>query len=177
MWLTQTDSCLNKYDRALSNLRGLLTKIQAENSDFHVGISLKPTDESDDAILSHPDFKDINTMIGGGLEEQVTNRAVFVDDWNGAVSLPGYLRKRPLYPRFFRPCSMLYGNMMVYSNGKVSACSCRDFEANSELILGDSRESSISDLWHGDRLRSLRSNWRYKNQVPNICKSCRHYLY
>jgi hypothetical protein len=57
-------------------------------------------------------------MIGGGLEEQVTNRAVFVDDWNGAVSLPGYLRKMPLYPRFFRPCSMLYGNMMVYSNGK-----------------------------------------------------------
>jgi hypothetical protein len=130
---------VDKYDAALGNLRKLLGAIKVKNANFYVGITLKPTDENDEAILGHPDFIEINNLMGGGLEQQVRDRTFFVDDWQGAVQLPAYLKKRPLYPRAFRPCSMLYSKLMVYSNGKVSACSCRDFEANSELILGPRR--------------------------------------
>jgi MoaA/NifB/PqqE/SkfB family radical SAM enzyme len=168
---------VDKYEQALTNLRKLLSLIKAEKSNFYVGISLKPTDEDEEDIIKHPDFREVNSLIGGGLEDQVRNRTFFVDDWQGAVKLPAYLRKRPLYPRAFRPCSMLYGHMMVYSNGKVSACSCRDFEASSDLILGNAGETGIMKLWIGDKLSSIRRNWRLKNQVPNICKTCRHYLY
>lgn len=168
---------VDKYDAALSNLRKLLGAIKAKNANFFVGISLKPTDENDAAILGHPDFIEINDLMGGTLEQQVRDRSFVVDDWQGAVQLPAYLKKRPLYPRAFRPCSMLYGRLMVYSNGKVSACSCRDFEADSDLILGHVGESGIMELWNGDKLRDLRRNWRWKNRVPQICKSCRHYLY
>ena len=168
---------VDKYKIALSNLKILLRTTRGRQASFFVGIGLKPTDDRDDDILSHPDFIEINGLLGGRLTEQVRQRTYFVDDWSGAVQLPPYLKKRPLYPRAFRPCSILYNRMMVFSNGKVSACSCRDFEAASDLILGDIRNDNIMDLWQGHRLAAIRRNWRLKNQVPDICKSCRHYVY
>jgi len=35
---------------------------------------------------------------------------------------------------------------MVYSNGKVGACACRDFEASSELILGNVADQSLEEM-------------------------------
>ena len=168
---------VDKYDQAIGNLRTLLAAVKAGNPNFYVGISLKPTDEDDHTILNHPDFIEINTLVGGELERQVRERTFFVDDWQGAVALPAYLRRRPLYPRAFRPCSMLYNKLMVHSNGMVSACACRDFNANSELVLGSANESKIADLWQGHELRRIRDGWRWKNRIPDICKSCRHYIY
>jgi len=168
---------VDKYDVALGNLRKLLDAIKAKNANFFVGLSIKPTDENDEAILSHPDFIEINNRMGGSLAQMVRERTFLVDDWQGAVQLPDYLKRRPLYPRAFRPCQMLYDKLMVYSNGKVSACSCRDFEADSDLILGHAGESGILELWNSNRLQALRHDWRLKNRVPKICKSCRHYLY
>jgi MoaA/NifB/PqqE/SkfB family radical SAM enzyme len=168
---------VDKYDQAIANLRHLLSLIKDEKRNFAVQIALKLTDQNEEEIINHPDFIEINNLLGGGLEDQVRNRLFFVDDWQGAVKLPAYLKKRPLYPRAFRPCAMLYGNMMVYSNGKVSACQCRDFDANSDLILGEAGQTGIMKLWNGDKLNSIRRNWRWKNKVPNICKTCRHYLY
>ena len=168
---------VDQYEKALLNLKKLRRTVREKQARFFVGIGLKPTDEAEDEILSHPDFIEVNELAGGGLIEQVRQRTFFVDDWLGAVQLPAYLKKRPLYPRAFRPCSILYNRMMVFSNGKVSACSCRDFEATSELILGDIRNDHIVDLWQGDRLAAIRRDWRLKNKVPDICKSCRNYVY
>jgi radical SAM protein with 4Fe4S-binding SPASM domain len=168
---------VDKYDQAYSNLKTLLRAVHAKGSNFSIGIGLKPTDEPAHTILSHPDFREINALVGGGLVDQVNNGGIYVDDWLGAVKLPEYLSKRPLYPRAFRPCAMLYGKLMIFSNGAVSACACRDFEASSDLILGDIRTDNIVDLWNGPRLKSIRKEWRLKNKVPDICKSCRHYLY
>jgi hypothetical protein len=58
---------------------------------------------------------------------------------------------------------------MLYSNGKVGACSCRDFEASSELILSNIEHESLESMWTGDRLHRLRDDWRTKNKVPEIC--------
>jgi radical SAM protein with 4Fe4S-binding SPASM domain len=66
---------------------------------------------------------------------------------------------------------------MVYANGNVGACSCRDFEASSELILGNVANDRLEDLWKGEKLAGIRSAWLTRNQVPDICQSCRHYLY
>jgi radical SAM protein with 4Fe4S-binding SPASM domain len=168
---------VDKYDQALKNLKTLLLKIQKERLVFSVGISLKPTEQSSSEILSHPDFNEINELVQGTLTRQVKKRSYFVDDWQGAVKLPPYLKKRPIYPRSFRPCAILYDKLMVFSNGKVSACSCRDFEADSELIIGNIKTDCIHDLWNGEKLHEIRSNWRSSNKIPKICKSCRHYVY
>jgi len=168
---------VDKYNDALSNLKMLLKAVHERKSSFEVVISIKPTPESVQEICSHPDFIEINELYGGGLEAEVRERAFYADDWLGAVKLPDYIKRRPLYPRAFRPCSILYGKLMVFSNGKVSACSCRDFEASGDLIIGDIRTDKIMDLWRGDRLKAIRKDWRLRNKVPDTCRSCRHYVY
>jgi radical SAM protein with 4Fe4S-binding SPASM domain len=168
---------VDKYDQMLQNLVTLLEENRRRGGPILVGISVKPTNEPIEQVLAHPDFRRIAALIDQDLVAAARAAGFFVDDWLGAVKLPAYLKKRPLYPRAFRPCQLLYKGLMVYSNGKVGACSCRDFEASSELILGHLSEQSLPEMWNGERLHQLRSGWRTKNRVPDICRSCRHYLY
>lgn len=169
---------VDKYDQMLRNLISLIEANDAKGKSMGIHISLKPTNEPMTAVLNHPDFRLVDAMVDQNLSQSAVDEAgVFVDDWLGAVSLPPYLKKRPLYPRAFRPCRLLYSGLMIYSNGNVGACSCRDFEASSELILGNVEANSLGEMWNGPQLTNIRSNWKSKNQVPDICKSCRHYLY
>ncbi len=90
------------------------------------------------------------------------------------MTLPAYLKRRPLIPRPFRPYRLLYAGLIVYSNGRVGTCACRDFEASSDLILGHVDEHALGDLWRGNKLARLRSDWRTRNRVPDICRLCCH---
>lgn len=168
---------VDMYDQTMSNLLNLIGQNQLRGNPICLLFSIKPTNEPPENILNHPDFKKINALVHEDLSEQVKSRSYFVDDWIGAVKLPKYLKKRPLYPRMFRPCGMLYGGLIVFSNGNVGACSCRDFEANSELILGNIEVHTLADMWNGEKLKSIRSDWLKKNKIPKICRSCSHYLY
>jgi len=165
------------YDRMLANLVALLEENNRRGRPIHVAISIKPTNEPLARVIAHPDLERIARLTDQDLAATVRSQGFYVDDWLGAVTLPSYLKKRPLYPRSFRPCRLLYAGLMVYSNGNVGACSCRDFEATSELILGNVKDATLGDLWTGDTLARLREDWRRRNRVPDICRSCRHYLY
>lgn len=168
---------VDKYDQTMKNIFTLIEENKKRSNKIGVSFSLKPTNEPIEDILNHPDFKLVDSLIDQDLVVTLKNQGFYVDDWIGAVKLPAYLKKRPLYPRAFRPCRLLYHGLMVYSNGNVGACSCRDFEANSELILGNVKQTSLESMWKGKKLANIRSNWLKRNQVPEICKSCRHYLY
>lgn len=168
---------VDKYDQMLANLKRLLEENRRRGYPMSVTIDVKPTDEPIERVIGHPDFKAIAALTTQDLEARARSQGFYVDDWLGAVQLPAYLKKRPLYPRAFRPCQLLYNGLMVYSNGSVGACACRDFEASSELILGHVGEQSMAEMWTGDRLARLRRDWRLGNRVPDICASCRHYVY
>jgi len=165
------------YDRTLNNLVALIHENDRRGRPIAVNIGLKPTDEPIEAVIAHPDLRLLDTMVEQDLVAAARETNVFVDDWLGAVTLPAYLKKRPLIPRAFRPCRLLYSGLMLYSNGKVGACACRDFDASSELILGRVHEETLDSVWRGERLARLRRRWRTRNRVPAICRSCRHYLY
>jgi len=168
---------VDKYEQTLKNLLMFIEENKKRGGKILFGIYVKPTDEPFEQVINHPDFKMIDSMVEQDLVETIREEGFYVDDWLGTVKLPPYLKRRPLYPRAFRPCQLLYSGLMVYSNGKVGACACRDFEASSELILGNVAEQGLEEMWKGDKLATLRSDWLKKNRVPEICKSCRHYLY
>ncbi len=169
---------VDKYEPMLSNLVTLLNENKKRGEPLELFIGIKPSDEPIEDVLNHPDFQMIDSMVEQDLVAAVRNdQGVYVDDWLGAVTLPPYLKKRPLYPRAFRPCRLLYSGLMIYSNGNVGACSCRDFEASSELILGNVADQTLDEMWTGEKLASIRSDWLKKSKVPDICKSCRHYVY
>jgi radical SAM protein with 4Fe4S-binding SPASM domain len=168
---------VDKYDQMMANLLTVIEENKRRERKIGYFINIKPTNETVEAVLNHPDFQRIHGMVEQDLVAEAKSRGAYVDDWQGAVKLPPYLKKRPLYPRAFRPCVQLFSGMIVHSNGNIGACNCRDFEANSELILGNIKDSTLAELWSGEELARLRSDWRRKNKVPGICKTCRHYVY
>lgn len=166
---------VDKYSQMLSNLVQLLKENNRRGNPIDVLIGIKPTPESRADILSHPDFKLIQSLTVQDLADEVRREDFFVCDWGGAVRLPSYLRPLPLWPRAHRPCYRLYQGLMLFSNGKVGACACRDFEASSELILGSVEENSLDEMWNGDKLKQIRSNWLTGKSIPAVCQNCRSY--
>lgn len=63
--------------------------------------------------------------------------------------------------------------LQVYWNGKVSFCPCDDFDLDPSLSLGDLMQSSLAEIYSGEKLRRL-WNWQ-EHGVPEFCKKCSAY--
>ena len=168
---------IDAYEQTLNNLIMLLKTNQRYNNKIKVVIDIKPTNERIVDRINHPDFQLVNSLTKQDLVALVERMSYYVDDWVGACKLPRYLKNRPLYPRFFCPCRLLGNTAIIFSNGKVGACSCRDFNADSELILGSLKENDLSELLQSDKRYRIFSDWLKYNKVPNLCRKCSHYLY
>lgn len=166
-----------KYEEMPDNLTTPLRGDDRRGRSLVIYIGLTPTDEPIERVSNHPDFVAVNRLVEQDLVADAKSQAFFVDDWTGAVTLPDYPQRRPLYPRAFRTCRLLSAGLLVYSNGKVGPCAWRDFEAPSELILGNVSTESRASMWPGDTLARPRHDGLTRNRVPDICRCCRHYLY
>ena len=93
-------------------------------------------------------------------------------DWAGKVDNP-YTPKIPQEPQPpRRPCRMLWSNLSVHADGKVSAC-CHDSE--DELIIGDvAGGETLQDIWRGEKLKILR-NIHIEGHLEDlpICLACK----
>lgn len=168
---------VDRYVQTVKNIIGIIEENNKRGICINIMLSIKPTNEPVDDVIKHPDFRMINSLVTVNLVNQIKNQSFYADDWVGTVRLPSYLKRRPLYPRFFRPCAFFYGGLMLFSNGNIGVCLCRDFEANSELILGNAREATLKELWTSNKLAHIRSDWRRINKIPDICRHCAHYVY
>ncbi|MDR3740865.1 MAG: SPASM domain-containing protein [Terracidiphilus sp.] len=166
---------VDHYDQMLANLVTLLKENNRRGNPLIVNLSIKPTPEPRRQILNHPDFQLVQSLTTQNLRKIVKREAFFVMDWGGGVQLPSFLRLYPLWPRKRRPCGRLLQFLMVYSNGKVGACNCVDYEASSDLILGDIREQSLGEMWKGPQLQQMRDDWRAGTKIPIVCQFCRMY--
>ncbi len=94
------------------------------------------------------------------------------NDWAGKVddfSVEG-LDDNPNAGR--GPCRMLWRNLSVHADGKVSAC-CHDSE--DELIVGDlAAGETVREVWNGEKLDALRRIHREGRfaELP-ICQACK----
>ncbi|HEX4230411.1 MAG TPA: radical SAM/SPASM domain-containing protein [Bryobacteraceae bacterium] len=61
----------------------------------------------------------------------------------------------------------------VFWDGRVSFCPCDDYDSAESLHLGSLSESSLAELYNGERARRL-WNWRLHG-VPEFCKKCSFY--
>lgn len=167
---------VDRYDQVKENLIHLIEANKRNNSPLAILLSLKPTGEKWQSVISHDDFKQIDLLGNFGLTQQI-KPCGYVDDWSGTVSLPKYLRRRCFLPRFYRPCRCLYDGFVVFSNGAIGFCTCRDKDADSDLIFGNIRTMSLAEAWNGKKAVALRDGWRKNNKIPALCRRCRHYLY
>ena len=102
----------------------------------------------------------------------------FMDDWSGfvaeALMMHGFV-PRPLLSKRL-PCSMLFSGPHFLSDGRATACGCRDLDGGpdlslkSESLLADARTEYISG-----KVENIRELFR-SGTAPEICQSCRHYI-
>lgn len=123
-------------------------------------------------VLSYPDHQKVAAVVG------VENIGVKFryDSWGGKIKqeeLTGNMKlRRNLRPRW-SPCTELFMGPMVYWDGKVGGCNCRDVDA-SELVVGNVRDQHLADIWFGPELQRLREEFTTP-KIKNLCKSCTHY--
>jgi MoaA/NifB/PqqE/SkfB family radical SAM enzyme len=159
------------YDQMLDNVLrfGRANNEAGRPVDFQVDMRAdRPAAE----VYSFPDFKKVAEVLG---IEKIGVKFRY-DSWAGFITpeqLSGDMLLRTPLKRKPAPCAELYSGPMVYWNGNVGACGCRDVNA-SELIIGDANKDHIGAIWFGEEIRRLRKEFT-TDKIKPICDSCTHY--
>jgi len=73
------------------------------------------------------------------------------------------------------PCSRLWYNFTVLNSGDVVIC-CLDYDG--EVIIGDIRKQSISEIWTGEKITRLRNlHLEGKYSEIRLCEDCNYGKY
>jgi len=158
------------YRRMRDNVIELLEKNLKTGKRVQIKILFR-SNLSMEKTLMLPDYKKIKH-----LPHKVEFNTDF-DAWLGNIKPEGLLKGmhlRPLSRMEKEPCYWLYDGPIVFVDGKVGLCGCRDFNADSQLIIGNIMENSLLDLWQSEATESLRQRF-YKGDFPDICKRCTAY--
>ncbi|RJQ43498.1 MAG: radical SAM protein [Nitrospiraceae bacterium] len=160
----------NEYQRVVQNVTKLL-KMNSEAGKpvrikicFRSNLTMKKT-------LELPDYQNVRAF-----PHEVEFNVDF-DTWLGEIrqeNLMDGMSIRPLSRLEKEPCYWLYDGPIVFVDGKVGLCGCRDFNAQSELVIGNIIESNLLDLWQSEKTRNLRQRFTDGN-FPDICKKCTTY--
>jgi len=159
------------YKKVINYIRLLLEENDAAGCPvdiklcFRSNLTMKKT-------LSLPDYQMIATC-GHHTVEFNTD----FDTWLGEIKkddlLPG-MNIRPKSDIDNVPCIWLYEGPIIFADGKVGLCPCRDFNANSELIVGNILEHSLIDIWQSEKVKQVRERF-ITQKPPDICTTCTMY--
>ena len=132
--------------------------------------------------LALPDFRGVILPLlkSEEIRSIIVNTRGF-DTWGGLIKsedMVGMMRLAlpPLIKH--RPCSWTFG-LYVTWDGQIRACACRFAETErrdgkDDLYLGNLLESSLNEIWYGEKLKKLRRRFENGN-IPLVCKKCTVY--
>ena len=106
----------------------------------------------------------------------VTRNFLF-DDWSGRVSDKSSEEGLLIRPNRNKvlPCAMTVAGPHFLSDGRATACGCRDLDGTSQLAL--SSDDLLKDMraeYEQGAVARIRQRFR-DSDVPDVCQSCRHY--
>lgn len=158
------------YGRVKRNIKLLLEMNKALGCPVEIKIAFRSHLGMRES-LRFPDYLEI-----AHLPHAVEFNADF-DSWSGRISqhdlLPG-MQLRPQSKLEKEPCYWLYDGPLVYTDGSVGLCGCRDFDADSELIVGNVTDDTLLSIWRSDRVAGIRKRFR-DGDFPDICRKCTTY--
>lgn len=170
-----------QYERVFNNIKELAELNNSAGRPIRIGISMR-IDRPISEVAAMNDYKAVADLLG---EENIFANAYF-DDWSGRIKqddLSGTMRLRSgsfIHKTMFSlrrprisPCSEMFSGPMIYWNGKVGACGCRDVNAD-QLIIGDIGSEHLGRIWFGREIKELRAEF-LGPCGKDICRECSHY--
>lgn len=138
------------------NLKELVRLRQRYKSDTYITAQIIKMDETEGEIEGF-----VKKWKGYGVIPEVWSK-VTMDDKN-PISYANHLKKK-------YPCALLWTNMVVDSDGKVSLCVC---DYKSSIIIGDTNKEKILDIWNGDEIKKYRKFHLEDNYNKiSLCEKC-----
>ncbi len=159
------------YQQMLANIKKFARINQAAGNPVDLRIDMR-VDRPLREVLNYPDYLELATLIGA---DRIGVKFRY-DDWSGRITpdqLSGTMKIRSRLPPRISPCAELFSGPMVYWDGKVGACGCRDVNA-SELIIGDATRQHLGAIWFGLEIQKLREEF-LTDKIRPICATCKHY--
>ena len=97
-------------------------------------------------------------------------------NWGGKmdVPLPDDAHWAPAQQNH-KTCMLLTTALQVYWDGRVSACSCCDYDAGKDLALGSIRERSLTEIYNSAANRQIWADHEAGN-MPAICRNCTFHI-
>lgn len=163
------------YEQMKGNLLTLLRTNHALEKPVKINIELR-IDKPIRDVLNCSDFKEVMELA------DAVDANYYFDNWSGRIKtqdLPGNMKIRPnaFFPMKGRiPCAQLWVGVGVLVDGTVTACSCRDLNGDSDLVLGSINEGSLAELYRSERLRGIREHWFSGRKIPPLCIDCGAYV-
>ncbi|MFT3767033.1 MAG: radical SAM protein [Minicystis sp.] len=157
------------YDRMRGNILDLLRANKKAGGPVEITIGFR-TNRPLEAVMSDADFQEIKAL------DPAIDFGFAFDDWMGRIhfdELPvGFVKREP-QPQT-ESCAWLYDGPIVFTNGDLGLCGCRDVEAKSELVVGNILDRSLHEIWTSAEVKSLRARFGTADK-PDICRSCTMY--
>jgi MoaA/NifB/PqqE/SkfB family radical SAM enzyme len=140
------------YDKVLNNIRTLYQIKERASAPLKIKIACCSTSSKDKTTK---------------MLEEICDEFSFgkIHNWADPENL--YRGERTLIRK---PCSRVWRTFTVLSDGCAALC-CLDYEG--DVILGDVKKSSITDIWNNPLYVSMRRHHRNAEQgLIGICKNC-----
>jgi radical SAM protein with 4Fe4S-binding SPASM domain len=155
----------SSFEKVTKNIEKFL-EIRGDKESPHLALRIIKMKETEEEI--RPFYEHWSKKIGKGDIIHVAN----FNDWAGSVKDRSTAKIPPQRDR--RPCRMLWKNLIVYYDGRVSPC-C--FDAEGDLIVGNISDQGIKEIWNGAPLRNIR-DLHYSHHFKDIplCSKCRSWI-
>lgn len=160
---------VDKFEEAVTNIRGLIDAKQRARSRICVQVNLRvPKGRTSGEFWEYL----LSKKAAGLISMDAVNE---FDNWGGAISTQALaqagLAAKPA-PAHAGPCRRLLTGPMVLADGRVNACCCRDIEAT--LIVGDARTEPLAKILSGAPLQGLLER-HTRGDFPQACRECTRY--
>lgn len=131
-------------------------------------------------IMADQEMESLKPLIENGtIKVDMDDILMEVDDWCGQISssdLPGLMKlEKRKYKTKVEPCSRLFSDLTVLPDGTAKVCASRYLKTHyDELVIGDLKESSLSDTFFGPRHKRILENIM-NGKWPTVCETCNFY--
>lgn len=150
-----------KFEKVKENIEQLL-RLRDDAQSPHIVLRIIRMKETEDEVEA------FRTYWADKLHSGDSVQVVGFNDWTGNVTYRGTDGTRTRRDR--HPCRMLWKNLTVYHDGRVSPC-C--YDAEGELIVGSVLNQSLREIWKSSSLRDLRElHFLCQFEKIPICSRC-----